>query len=132
MTKNILQYLLSNCIRVKNAINEVRMQINGIGNYQQNKQRNMQQKPSFSAIQFSVERCKPAAKEIMDYFEKKGMLVTGLSKEGKKIHIITTKYNSVEEKSTVAELISDVRDLETIPGLGAKRFIDRFNKNSGN
>lgn len=104
------------------------MQINGIGNYQQNKQRNMQQKPSFSAIQFSVERCKPATKEIMDYFEKKGMLATGMTKEGKKIHIITTKYHSLEEKSTFDELISDVQNLEVVPGQAVPRFIARFNK----
>lgn len=104
------------------------MQINGIRNYQQNRK----QKTSFSAIHFSVESCKPSAKEILDHFQKKGMVFNGITREGKKIQVITTKYNSVEEKSTVAELISHVQDLETIPGFGAQRFIDRFNKYNGN
>lgn len=104
------------------------MQISGIRNYQQNRK----QKPSFSAIYFSTENCKPAAKEILDCFQKRGMLFNGLTREGKKIQVITTKYNSTEEKNKVADLISHVQDLETIPGQGAKRFIDRFNKYNGN
>lgn len=104
------------------------MLINGIGNYQQNRK----QKSSFKAIKFSTEDCKPFAKEIIDYFEKQGMSHLGMSKDGKKFHIIATKYNSSEEKSTVAELISDVQELETFPGIGVQRFIARFNKNNAN
>lgn len=103
------------------------MQISGIRNYQQNRQYG-QQRTSFTAIKLSAENCKPIVKDILDYFEKKGMLANGVTKEDKKVHIITTKFHSSEERSTFAELISDAQDLEMLPTQAALRDVIRFNK----
>jgi len=105
------------------------MNINVIGNYQQNKQ----QRPAFGAIKLSLEGGRSSEKALCDLIagaSHKGGVATGLDKKGLLSTIIMIRHNTKNEIKTVKKINAIHPGLaSTVYAKEARAEVERFNKN---